>query len=304
MLAVVAWRLLVQAPLRDLVPRSLGERLPRSPGVVGADLPWLALGVVVGAVHRTSCGTRSPTHGRWGVDLVPWLHAEHLGLPGYTWAQYASGALGLVVLAVWGVRRLAGPALTPKVWSTLEDRRVAWALVVAGALTGVAVALLAFPGSPERTLVRAVTLGGTAAAGGLAAGLRPLVGSHAAPDGSRRRVAFHPMARSIATTTRSTSTGCSTSPATTPDGADDDPGRRAATGVAGHRRRRPQGRIVISTYPERAKTVNARRTRGVGVLVLSDDFGGAWVQVDGDCEVIDLPDSVEPLVDYFRVHRG
>ena len=65
-----------------------------------------------------------------------------------------------------------------------------------------------------------------------------------------------------------------------------------------------EGRLVISTYPERAKTANARRDPRVSVLVLSDDFGGAWVQVDGDCEVLDLPDSVEPLVDYFRAISG
>ncbi|MGD8201039.1 PPOX class F420-dependent oxidoreductase [Ornithinimicrobium sp. W1679] len=65
-----------------------------------------------------------------------------------------------------------------------------------------------------------------------------------------------------------------------------------------------QGRIVISTYPERAKTHNARRDPRVSVVVLSDDFGGAWVQVDGDCEVLDCPESVEPLVDYFRAVAG
>ena len=65
-----------------------------------------------------------------------------------------------------------------------------------------------------------------------------------------------------------------------------------------------QGRIVISTYPERAKTANARRRPQVSVLVLSDDCGGEWVQVDGDCEVIDLPESVEPLVDYVRAISG
>ena len=64
------------------------------------------------------------------------------------------------------------------------------------------------------------------------------------------------------------------------------------------------GRIVISTYPERAKTANARRDPAVSVLVLSDDFGGAWVQVDGVCEVLDPPDSVEPLVEYFRCISG
>jgi PPOX class probable F420-dependent enzyme len=64
------------------------------------------------------------------------------------------------------------------------------------------------------------------------------------------------------------------------------------------------GRIVISTYPERAKTTNARRRPEVSVLILSDDFNGAWVQVDGSCEVLDLPESVEPLVEYFRTISG
>jgi len=65
-----------------------------------------------------------------------------------------------------------------------------------------------------------------------------------------------------------------------------------------------QGRIVVSTYPERAKAANARRDARVSVLVLSDDFGGAWVQVDGECEVLDLPESLEPLVDYYRSISG
>ncbi len=66
----------------------------------------------------------------------------------------------------------------------------------------------------------------------------------------------------------------------------------------------PQGRIVISTYPERAKTTNARKRPEVSVMVLSDEFNGAWVQVHGTCEVIDPPDSVEPLVEYFRCISG
>lgn len=65
-----------------------------------------------------------------------------------------------------------------------------------------------------------------------------------------------------------------------------------------------QGRIVISTYPERAKTANTRRTPAVSVLVLSDDFGGAWVQVDGTAEVLDLPQALDALVDYYRCIAG
>jgi PPOX class probable F420-dependent enzyme len=64
------------------------------------------------------------------------------------------------------------------------------------------------------------------------------------------------------------------------------------------------GRIVISTYPERAKSTNVARNPTASVVVLSDDFGGAWVQVDGDAELITLPDAVEPLVDYFRSISG
>jgi PPOX class probable F420-dependent enzyme len=65
-----------------------------------------------------------------------------------------------------------------------------------------------------------------------------------------------------------------------------------------------EGRLVISTYPERAKAANIRRDPRVTVCVLSDDFGGPWVQVDGVAEVLDLPESVEPLVEYFRVISG
>jgi PPOX class probable F420-dependent enzyme len=65
-----------------------------------------------------------------------------------------------------------------------------------------------------------------------------------------------------------------------------------------------EGRIVISTYPQRAKVANLRRDPRASVLVLSDDWDGAWVQVDGSAEVLDLPEAVEPLVEYFRVIAG
>ena len=64
------------------------------------------------------------------------------------------------------------------------------------------------------------------------------------------------------------------------------------------------GRLVMSTYPERAKTRNAKRDPRVSVVVLSDEWNGPWVQIDGTAEVIDAPESVEPLVEYFRVISG
>ena len=65
-----------------------------------------------------------------------------------------------------------------------------------------------------------------------------------------------------------------------------------------------QGRIVIATYPARAKTRNAENNPRVSVLVVSDDWNGPWVQIDGPAEVLDLPEALEPLVDYFRSISG
>lgn len=65
-----------------------------------------------------------------------------------------------------------------------------------------------------------------------------------------------------------------------------------------------EGRIVISTYPQRAKAANIRRDPHVSVCVLSDDFNGAYVQIDGTAEVLDMPDALEPLVEYFRCISG
>ncbi|MCX4474131.1 putative pyridoxine/pyridoxamine 5'-phosphate oxidase [Micromonospora sp. MW-13] len=65
-----------------------------------------------------------------------------------------------------------------------------------------------------------------------------------------------------------------------------------------------EGRLVISTYPERAKVANIRRDARVCACVLSDDWNGPWVQVDGTAEVLDLPEALEPLVEYFRSISG
>jgi PPOX class probable F420-dependent enzyme len=64
------------------------------------------------------------------------------------------------------------------------------------------------------------------------------------------------------------------------------------------------GRIVIATYPQRAKTRNARREPEVSVLVVSDEWDDPWVQVDGTAEVVDAADDVEPFVEYFRNIAG
>jgi PPOX class probable F420-dependent enzyme len=64
------------------------------------------------------------------------------------------------------------------------------------------------------------------------------------------------------------------------------------------------GRIVVSTYPQRAKTGNARRDPRVSICVLSDDWDGPYAQVDGRAEVLDMPEALEGLVEYFRCISG
>ncbi len=64
------------------------------------------------------------------------------------------------------------------------------------------------------------------------------------------------------------------------------------------------GRIIVSTYPERTKAHNVRRNPAASICVLSDDFGGEWIQLYGQAEVLDLPAALEPFVEYYRNIAG
>ena len=66
----------------------------------------------------------------------------------------------------------------------------------------------------------------------------------------------------------------------------------------------PAGRILISTYPRRAKTGNIRRDPKVSLCVLSDDWDGPYVHIDGHADVVDMPDALEGLVGYYRAISG
>ncbi|MEU4340939.1 PPOX class F420-dependent oxidoreductase [Nocardia sp. NPDC023852] len=66
----------------------------------------------------------------------------------------------------------------------------------------------------------------------------------------------------------------------------------------------PDERIVVSTYPGRAKTRNIRRDPQVSICVISDDWNGPYVQVDGRAEVLDMPQALDGLVEYFRSVSG
>src|SRR5699024_960281 len=64
------------------------------------------------------------------------------------------------------------------------------------------------------------------------------------------------------------------------------------------------GRLVVATYPQRAKVANIRRDPAVSACVLSDEWNGPYVHLDATAEVVDLPEAVEPLGEDFRSVSG
>ncbi len=64
------------------------------------------------------------------------------------------------------------------------------------------------------------------------------------------------------------------------------------------------GALLVSTREQSVKTRHIRRTPRVTLCVLSEAFFGPWIYVEGDVEVITLPDAMEGLVDYYRRLSG
>jgi PPOX class probable F420-dependent enzyme len=64
------------------------------------------------------------------------------------------------------------------------------------------------------------------------------------------------------------------------------------------------GRVLISTRETAVKTKNLRRRPRASLCVFTDTFFGEWVQVEGNAEVISLPDAMDLLVEYYRRVSG
>jgi PPOX class probable F420-dependent enzyme len=64
------------------------------------------------------------------------------------------------------------------------------------------------------------------------------------------------------------------------------------------------GRVVVSSRETAYKVKNLRRDPRAWLCVFPDGFYGRWVQVEGDVEIVSLPDAMEPLVDYYRAVAG
>jgi PPOX class probable F420-dependent enzyme len=64
------------------------------------------------------------------------------------------------------------------------------------------------------------------------------------------------------------------------------------------------GKVVISTREDASKTWNLRRDPRAVLCVLSDDFFGPWIRIEGTAQIVSLPEAMEGLVDYYRGISG
>jgi PPOX class probable F420-dependent enzyme len=64
------------------------------------------------------------------------------------------------------------------------------------------------------------------------------------------------------------------------------------------------GRAVISSRENAFKVKALRRDPRASICVLSDNFYGEWIQIDGTAEVVPLPEAMELLIDYYRAISG
>ena len=65
-----------------------------------------------------------------------------------------------------------------------------------------------------------------------------------------------------------------------------------------------QGRVVVSTRETAMKVKHLRRDPRVALTAFTDRFYGDWVQVEGTAEIVELPEAMELLVDYYRSVSG
>jgi PPOX class probable F420-dependent enzyme len=65
-----------------------------------------------------------------------------------------------------------------------------------------------------------------------------------------------------------------------------------------------EGRVLVSSRETAMKVRHVRRDPYASLCVFTDRFFGSWVQVEGDVEVLSLPEAMEPLVDYYRLAVG
>jgi len=64
------------------------------------------------------------------------------------------------------------------------------------------------------------------------------------------------------------------------------------------------GRLTVSSRETAYKTKHLRADPWVQLCVINDRFFGDWIYVEGEAEVVPLPEAMEPLVEYYRGISG
>ena len=97
LLLLYGWNTVLRDALVDLAPGFVRDRLAARRRLTSREWMLTPVAAVLGSV--THVVWDAFTHrNRWGVTSVDWLQADLGPLPGYRWAQYASGVVGLVVV--------------------------------------------------------------------------------------------------------------------------------------------------------------------------------------------------------------
>lgn len=64
------------------------------------------------------------------------------------------------------------------------------------------------------------------------------------------------------------------------------------------------GTVLISTRATAYKVRNLRRDPSLWLCVLPDAFFGEWIQVCGTAKIVELPDAMPGLEQYYRLASG
>ena len=65
-----------------------------------------------------------------------------------------------------------------------------------------------------------------------------------------------------------------------------------------------EGRVLISSRETAIKVKNLRRDPRISLALINDGFYGEWYQVEGTAEIIEQPEALDVLVDYYRRAAG
>src|SRR5882724_8357023 len=63
-------------------------------------------------------------------------------------------------------------------------------------------------------------------------------------------------------------------------------------------------KVVVRTRRTAMKTHNLRRAPRAWLCVLNEGFFGNWVQLEGNVEIVELPEAMPGLEDYYRRTGG